>query len=82
MQRGHRGSVPKTKEELVMRKNRLTSLLLALLLVVQLVGIVPVSAADNYVMQNMLKKCGFIHCGTIYLEDGEPRLAFHKEMKK
>lgn len=34
---------------------------------------------DNYVMQNMLKKCGFKHCGTIYLEDGEPRLAFHRE---
>jgi len=31
---------------------------------------------DNYVMQNMLKKCGFKHCGTIYLEDGESRLAF------
>ena len=33
---------------------------------------------DNYVMQNMLKKCGFIQCGTIYLEDGEPRLGFQK----
>ena len=33
---------------------------------------------DNYVMQNMLKKCGFIHCGTIYLENGEKRLAFQK----
>lgn len=33
---------------------------------------------DNYVMQNMLKKCGFSHCGTIYLEDGEPRLAFQR----
>ncbi len=33
---------------------------------------------DNYVMQNMLKKCGFVHCGTIYLEDGEKRLAFQK----
>lgn len=36
---------------------------------------------DNYVMQNMLKKCGFVHCGTIYLEDGEPRLAFQKVCK-
>lgn len=36
---------------------------------------------DNYVMQNMLKKCGFIHCGTIYLEDGEPRLGFQKVCK-
>ena len=33
---------------------------------------------DNYVMQNMLKKCGFKQCGIIYLEDGEPRLGFHK----
>ncbi len=33
---------------------------------------------DNYVMQNMLKKCGFVHCGTIYLEDGESRLAFQR----
>ena len=33
---------------------------------------------DNIVMQNMLKKCGFVHCGTIYLENGEPRMAFHK----
>lgn len=33
---------------------------------------------DNYVMQNMLKKCGFTQCGTIYLEDGEPRLGFQK----
>lgn len=33
---------------------------------------------DNYVMQNMLKKCGFIPCGTIYLEDGESRIGFQK----
>ncbi len=37
---------------------------------------------NNYVMQNMLKKNGFVHCGTIYLEDGEPRLGFHKVCKK
>ena len=36
---------------------------------------------DNYVMQNMLRKCGFTHCGTIYLEDGEPRLGFQKVCK-
>ncbi len=35
-----------------MQKNRLTSLLLAIMMVVQLVGIVPVSAADNYTLQN------------------------------
>lgn len=34
--------------------------------------------ADNYVMQNMLKKCGFIPCGTIYLENGEARIGFQK----
>ncbi len=34
---------------------------------------------DNKVMQNMLKKLGFIHCGTIYVEeDNYPRLAFEK----
>ena len=36
---------------------------------------------DNYVMQNMLKKCGFTQCGTIYLEDGEPRIGFQKVCK-
>ncbi len=36
---------------------------------------------DNYVMQNMLKKCGFVKCGTIYLEDGEARIGFHKICK-
>ena len=34
---------------------------------------------DNRVMQNMLRKLGFIHCGTIHvLEDDYPRLAFEK----
>ena len=34
---------------------------------------------DNWVMQNMLKKLGFVHCGTIYVEeDNDPRLAFEK----
>ena len=33
---------------------------------------------DNYVMQNMLKKCGFTPCGTIYLENGEERIGFQK----
>ena len=33
---------------------------------------------DNYVMQNMLKKCGFSHCGTIYCRGDEKRMAFHK----
>ena len=34
---------------------------------------------DNTVMQNLLKKCGFAHCGTIYVEEDDyPRLAFEK----
>ena len=34
---------------------------------------------DNVVMQNMVKKAGFVHCGTIYVqEDSYPRLAFEK----
>ena len=26
---------------------------------------------DNTVMQNLLKKCGFAHCGTIYVEEDD-----------
>ena len=34
---------------------------------------------DNRVMQNLLKKNGFVHCGTIYVgQDSYPRLAFEK----
>ena len=34
---------------------------------------------DNTVMQNLLAKLGFIHCGTIYVEeDDAPRLAYEK----
>jgi len=34
---------------------------------------------DNRVMQSLLKKLGFVHCGTIYVEqDDHPRLAFEK----
>ena len=34
---------------------------------------------DNTVMQQLLKKLGFVHCGTIYVEeDDDPRLAFEK----
>ncbi len=32
---------------------------------------------DNKVMQHVLEKNGFKHCGTIYLESGESRLAYH-----
>ncbi|MBQ9198109.1 MAG: GNAT family N-acetyltransferase [Clostridia bacterium] len=34
---------------------------------------------DNCVMQGLLKKLGFIPCGTIYVrEDNDPRIAFEK----
>ena len=37
---------------------------------------------DNIVMQNLIKKAGFIHCGTIYVvEDDDPRLAYEKSDK-
>ena len=31
---------------------------------------------DNAVMQHQLKKEGFVPCGTVYLDNGEPRIAF------
>ena len=37
---------------------------------------------DNIVMQNTLKKNGFVQCGIIYLEDGDERLAYQKEVVK
>ena len=37
---------------------------------------------DNTVMQKLLAKLGFIHCGTIYVsEDNDPRLAYEKSGK-
>lgn len=33
---------------------------------------------NNTVMQNALKKNGFVYCGIIHLEDGQPRLAYQK----
>ena len=34
---------------------------------------------DNTVMQRLLEKLGFVHCGTIYVhEDNDPRLAYEK----
>ncbi len=34
---------------------------------------------DNVVMQNMLTKLGFVHCGTVYVkEDTDPRRAYEK----
>lgn len=32
----------------------------------------------NVVMRRMLEKHGFIHCGTIYLQDGAERVAYEK----
>lgn len=34
---------------------------------------------DNIVMQNLLKKLGFVYCGIIYIADGSERLAYQKE---
>ena len=34
---------------------------------------------DNRVMQHLLRKLGFVHCGTIHVvEDNDPRLAYEK----
>jgi len=33
---------------------------------------------DNKIMQHLLEKYGFVRCGTIYLKDGSPRIAYHK----
>ena len=34
---------------------------------------------DNTVMQNLVRKLGFVRCGTIYVEeDDDPRMAFEK----
>lgn len=32
--------------------------------------------SDNKVMQHLLNKCGFRKCGIIYLENGDPRIAY------
>lgn len=32
--------------------------------------------ADNHIMHNCISKAGFTFCGTIYAEDGSPRLAY------
>lgn len=33
---------------------------------------------DNRVMQHLIEKNGFINCGTIYVSDGSPRIAYEK----
>ncbi len=37
---------------------------------------------DNIIMQQTLKKHGFVHCGTIYLESGAARLAYELTEKE
>ena len=37
---------------------------------------------NNKIMQHILEKNGYIKCGRIYIEDGSPRIAYHKEIKK
>lgn len=36
---------------------------------------------DNLIMQNLILDYGFKYCGVIYLENGDPRLAYHFEDK-
>ena len=36
---------------------------------------------DNLIMQHQLEKYGFTHCGTIYLADGRPRIAYQLRKK-
>ncbi len=36
---------------------------------------------DNQIMQGLLKKNGFEYCGIIYLDNGDPRLAFQKTIE-
>lgn len=35
----------------------------------------------NVPMRGMLEKNGFVHCGTIYLTDGEKRVAYEKKLE-
>ncbi len=38
--------------------------------------------ADNIPMHKSLAKNGFAKCGIIYLENGDPRIAYHKKIDK
>ena len=38
------------------------------------------TSKDNLVMQRSLAKNGFKYCGIIYLENGDPRLAYQKSI--
>ena len=37
---------------------------------------------ENKVMRHLLEKNGFKQCGVIYLKNGDPRIAYHKIVKK
>ena len=34
--------------------------------------------AQNLVMQHLIVKHGFVHCGTVYVADGSARLAYQR----
>ena len=36
--------------------------------------------ADNKVMQKLIERNGFLQCGTIYVRDGSPRIAYQWKM--
>ena len=40
------------------------------------------TSSENVAMQRSLQKNGFEYCGVIYLENGDPRLAYQKFNKK
>lgn len=35
---------------------------------------------NNKIMQHILEKNGYVKCGIIYIDDGTPRLAYHKKV--
>lgn len=35
---------------------------------------------DNRIMQHLLESCGYQRCGTIYVADGSPRIAYQKKV--
>jgi len=37
---------------------------------------------DNHIMQRAVEKQGFKRCGIIYLEDGDPRIAYHYNIQE
>lgn len=37
---------------------------------------------DNAVMQHVLEKNGFVRCGTVYIENGDPRIAYQRRVKQ